>query len=675
MTHRHDATPAGTPPGAGLRTHGYQPEIDGLRALAVLPVIFYHAGFGFPGGYVGVDVFFVISGYLITRLILAELDAGGFRLLNFWERRVRRLFPALAVVVLVTLAAGYFLLLPADYDSLAESALAQVLLVSNIHFWREIDYFAGPAELKPLLHTWSLAVEEQFYLIFPFLLAACAKFNRWPLKNLLGGLFGVSLLLSIWGSYANPAATFYLLPTRAWELLAGAGLSIMPAVANLHRRRMEWLGWLGLACVLTSVFCYGADTRFPGASALLPCLGACLIIHSNRGQITRVGRLLAWKPVVFIGMISYSLYLWHWPLLALLRYSFGGNLSLETRVLAVASSLLAASLTWKFVETPFRRRSWGSMRRVFVSAGAVTVLVMGTALAIRAAGGWPSRFSGNVIRLVTGNEIPKRFRGEGTIPLGVAPTQPREPSFLLWGDSHAQAIGELIDRLAIERGVSGYIAMKKAATPVVGTWRPNKGRSAVAWNQSVVDFVREKKIKHVILASRWSINIDGRPDGSTASLIVDESTPEASPAASQEVFRRGLLRTIAGLTDAGCRVWIMGQVPQQPDDVPMLLARSAHFQWHGQVVGTSLVQHRENQRNVARILAGMEGVRILEPARYCFDEQGRSLITGDGRSYYFDDNHLSAFGAERLLRSMFEPVFSEIERDSHSTAGSIKPTE
>jgi peptidoglycan/LPS O-acetylase OafA/YrhL len=643
--------------------------------LAVLPVIFYHAGFGFPGGYVGVDVFFVISGYLITRLILAELDAGGFRLLNFWERRVRRLFPALAVVVLVTLAAGYFLLLPADYDSLAESALAQVLLVSNIHFWREIDYFAGPAELKPLLHTWSLAVEEQFYLIFPFLLAACAKFNRWPLKNLLGGLFGVSLLLSIWGSYANPAATFYLLPTRAWELLAGAGLSIMPAVANLHRRRMEWLGWLGLACVLTSVFCYGADTRFPGASALLPCLGACLIIHSNRGQITRVGRLLAWKPVVFIGMISYSLYLWHWPLLAMLRYGFGGNLSLEMRVLAVASSLLAASLTWKFVETPFRRRSWGSMQRVFVSAGAVTVLVMGTALAIRAAGGWPSRFSGNVIRLVTGNEIPKRFRGEGTIPLGVAPTQPREPSFLLWGDSHAQAIGELIDRLAIERGVSGYIAMKKAATPVVGTWRPNKGRSAVAWNQSVVEFVREKKIKHVILASRWSINIDGRPDGSTASLIVDESTPEASPAASQEVFRRGLLRTIAGLTDAGCRVWIMGQVPQQPDDVPMLLARSAHFQWHGQVVGTSLVQHRENQRNVARILAGMEGVRILEPARYCFDEQGRSLITGDGRSYYFDDNHLSAFGAERLLRAMFEPVFSEIERDSHSTAGSIKPTE
>lgn len=672
MTQRHDANPAGRPPAAGLRTHGYQPEIDGLRALAVLPVIFYHAGFGFHGGYVGVDVFFVISGYLITRLILTELDAGRFRLLNFWERRIRRLFPALAVVVLATLAAGCFILLPEDYDSLAESALAQALLVSNIHFWREVDYFAGPAELKPLLHTWSLAVEEQFYLIFPFLLAACAKFNRWPLGKVLGVLFGVSLLLSIWGSYSNPAATFYLLPTRAWELLAGAGLSVMPAVANLRRRRMEWLGWLGLACVLTAVFCYGVDTRFPGASALLPCLGACLIIHSNRGEVTRVGRLLSWKPVVFIGMISYSLYLWHWPLLAMLRYGFGENLSLGMRVLAVVTSLLAASLSWKFVETPFRRRSWGSMRRVFISAGAVTVLVMGTALTIRGAGGFPSRFSGNVIRLVTGNEIPKRFRGEGTIPLGAAPTEHREPSFLLWGDSHAQAIGELIDRLANERGVSGYIAMKKAATPVLGTWRPNKGRSAVEWNQSVVDFVREKKINHVILASRWSINIDGRPDGSTASLIVDETTPTASPAASQEVFRRGLRRTIADLTDAGCRVWIMGQVPQQPDDVPRLLARSALFQWDEQVVGASLVQHRENQRNVDRILAGMEGVRILEPARYCFDQQGRSLITGDGRSYYFDDNHLSSFGAERLLRSMFEPVFSEIERDSRSTAGPIE---
>ncbi|MCP4923786.1 MAG: acyltransferase, partial [bacterium] len=344
----------------------YRPEIDGLRALAVLPVLFYHAGIpGFSGGFVGVDVFFVISGYLITSIILKEIEAGTFTLSHFWERRARRILPALFTVIISCFIAGWFFLLPGDYKELGDSALAQSFFVSNVFFWRKVGYFATAAETKPLLHTWSLSVEEQFYIFFPLLLLVFSKFcsRKNLLKFVMAGLV-LSLTLCIWIQHSkiafelspiwfdNAGAAFYLLPTRMWELLIGAALTFSPIALNFNRRAT--FGVFGIFGILTAIVFYNDQTIFPGYTALLPCMGAALILWSNERKVNIVGRFLSLKPLNFIGKISYSLYLWHWPLLAFPQYWLDRKLSILEACLALTITFFLSILSLKYIEMPFR---------------------------------------------------------------------------------------------------------------------------------------------------------------------------------------------------------------------------------------------------------------------------------------------------------------------------------
>jgi len=306
----------------------YRREIDGLRALAVLPVILFHAGFEtFSGGFVGVDVFFVISGYLITTIILAELEQGNFSIVNFYERRARRILPALFSVMLVCIPFAWFWLLPSNMKDFSQSLVAVSVFASNILFWRESGYFDTAAELKPLLHTWSLSVEEQYYVLFPLFLMIFWKLGkRWILVT-LGLVFVASLAVAQWAAYAKPAAAFYLLPPRGWELLIGAFAAFYLSQANrkdFGKGLSEFGGWLGVALILYAVFAYSKATPFPGFYALVPTLGTVLIILFATKQ-TAVGKLLGNKAFVGVGLISYSAYLWHQPLFAfasrLLKYS------------------------------------------------------------------------------------------------------------------------------------------------------------------------------------------------------------------------------------------------------------------------------------------------------------------------------------------------------------------
>ncbi len=267
-------------PTASSNTIAYRPDIDGLRAVAVLGVVFFHAGLGFPGGYVGVDVFFVISGFLITSLILKELRQGTFSLLNFWERRARRILPALTVVVAAIIAAGWFCLMPADYEVLGKQVIALIGFSSNIKFWRETGYFDTASETKPLLHTWSLSLEEQFYLLIPLLLAVLFRLRKshWIVPTLLLGAF-VSFGLSVYGSFRAPDATFFLLPTRAWELAAGSLLAFVQPIPQARLRTL--FAWLGLAAILVPFCFYPPGIRFPGLTALPPVAGAALLIWSG----------------------------------------------------------------------------------------------------------------------------------------------------------------------------------------------------------------------------------------------------------------------------------------------------------------------------------------------------------------------------------------------------------
>jgi peptidoglycan/LPS O-acetylase OafA/YrhL len=260
----------------------YRPDIDGLRAIAVVMVMLFHAGLGFEGGYVGVDVFFVISGFLITRLIQKELSSDKFSLQRFWERRIRRIVPAAYACVAVTLVFGLLILMPSDLEDLGNSLIMQQLMLSNVYFWRTGDYFGGPAELKPLLHTWSLTVEEQFYLVYPIILVLLYRFGKTCFFTAISILAVGSLCLSIWWVSSHNEFTFFMLPTRAWEMLLGGMIANLPSFSRLSKRNLDLLGLAGLLAILFASIHFTSATEFPGAAALVPCVGTCLAVRPSR---------------------------------------------------------------------------------------------------------------------------------------------------------------------------------------------------------------------------------------------------------------------------------------------------------------------------------------------------------------------------------------------------------
>ncbi len=363
----------------------YRPEIDGLRAVAILPVVFYHAKFtGFSGGFVGVDVFFVISGYLITSIILIEQRAGRFTLRNFYNRRIRRIFPALFVMMVTSYPIAFVLLGPSAMAEFTGSVIASTFFYANFYFLDATGYFDTAAEFKPLLHNWSLSVEEQFYLVFP--LAMLLSWRAGPRAQV--GLFGtialISLALAQWHvSQDDAARAFFLIHTRLWELLAGALTAYwLGSQRGRHMResgRFRHVALAGLAMILGAVVLYDNETAFPGVSALLPCLGAVLVIAFASPQ-SLAGKVLGWRPAVFVGLISYSLYLWHVPLLVFTRIGTGRNdITLLAGVCLVA--LFVAFLSWRYVERPVRQMHDLPPRRLFAATGLCMALLAGIGFA------------------------------------------------------------------------------------------------------------------------------------------------------------------------------------------------------------------------------------------------------------------------------------------------------
>jgi len=337
----------------------YRREIDGLRALAVLPVMLFHAGFtAFSGGFVGVDVFFVISGYLITYNILSEKESGTFSLVNFYERRARRILPALFFVMAMCIPFAWLLLLPNDLQNFSKSLVAVSLFVSNILFWREGGYFEDAVELKPLIHTWSLAVEEQYYLLFPLFVLFLWRFGRRWIIGMLAVVALASLAVSQWGAYNKPVMTFYLLPTRGWELAIGAFIALYFAKKkrDLNVFFCQIMSGLGLFLVIYAVFAFSKNTPFPSLYTLIPTIGAALIILCAKPS-TMAGKVLGSNAFVGIGLISYSAYLWHQPLFSFVRYMNFGEPGMLLKSCLILLTLIFAFLTWKYVEQPFRNKT------------------------------------------------------------------------------------------------------------------------------------------------------------------------------------------------------------------------------------------------------------------------------------------------------------------------------
>jgi len=364
----------------------YRPEIDGLRAFAVIPVIFFHAGFKlFSGGFVGVDIFFVISGYLITSIILSEMEVGKFNLINFYERRARRILPALFFVTLVCIPFSWMLLISKDMKDFAQSLIGISTFSSNILFWRESGYFNTAAELKPLLHTWSLAVEEQYYLIFPLFLMLTWRLGRHWILVLLTVAILVSLGLGHWGAYNKPHAAFYLLPTRAWEILIGIFAAFYLSRTTLNRfnnKISNTLSMMGLALTMYSIFFFNKTTPVPSLYILVPTVGTLLIIvfaHSG----TLANSFLSNRIFIWIGLISYSAYLWHQPLFAFIKYlSFDDHPSAPIMASFCLLIIPLAYLSWRFVEKPFRNKNIIKRKYIFFSSVAVAMIIISFGLVI-----------------------------------------------------------------------------------------------------------------------------------------------------------------------------------------------------------------------------------------------------------------------------------------------------
>jgi len=653
----------------------YRPDIDGLRAVAVLPVLLFHAGFGLPGGFVGVDVFFVISGYLITGLILKDLDAGTFSLTQFWERRVRRIMPPLLVVLATSSVLAWYWLLPQEFQDFCGSVAAQAVMLSNMWFCLKTGYFQPTAEATPLLHLWSLAVEEQFYIVLPLALMVAARFRRsWILPGLVVATV-LSFAACVFESYARPNINYYMIYSRAWELLVGSLVLYVPAAAASRIGLRNVVGFAGLLAIAAAVLFFDKETRFPGVAALLPCLGAAAVIWAGKPgrssaeaelapRPAAVARWLSWPLLRGIGLISYSLYLWHWPLLVFARMAHYREPTAVERAVILAVSVILAIASWYLVETPFRRRIVFPRRRGILAFGAAALAFMFT-LCFQGArsDGYPQRFSEASLRYNEGaRDFPLFYpvsidavRSDRLFELGGG--SPADPVHcLLWGDSHAGSIAPALQALAEAHHKRCVAATYPGTAPLLGF----ASRSIYSlldecpkFNQEVLEYVRRHRVPHVVLACFWSSHVEGL----APHLRERPEMPEY------------FARTVKALQEAGATVWIMKQVPVYTLSVPQKLARlsaagetAAGAGAAGAQIGVGAFEDFE--RDLVAYGAAIDstaslGAKVLEPRRYLSDAQGRSLAHDHGRSLYYDSNHLTATGA-LYLRPLFEPIFAGV---------------
>ena len=644
----------------------YRPEIDGLRALAVLPVVFFHAGApGFSGGYVGVDVFFVISGYLITAIVSRAIARGDFSFIGFYERRIRRIFPALFVVLAVSTIAALVLFPPLRLAAYGRSLVAVALFIGNIFFYRGAPgsgYFETRSVVEPLLHCWSLAIEEQFYLLLPVGLVLIHRWARTHLKFALIAAAACSLAFALW---LEPVAAFYLLPARAWELLVGSLLAVGAFPELTGRVQREIAAVLGVSLIAGSVLLFNRDTGYYFPYALVPCLGAMLIIHASDGGSTAVQRALSARPLIFVGAISYSLYLWHWPLFLYARYFEINGMHWQMRASLLVASLFLAVVSYYWIELPFRRsdRVWPRPRIFRWSAGAMaTALAAGIVLVVLQ--GLPQRFDADTRALIAANEVSQSQAGtrsacwhwhdqvqeaSAAASCAIGAEQPRK--MLFWGDSHLAMLLDSIQRLH-DQGAMGprqvLLAIDLACTPTqtIVLLRPNTNCGELAHftmlraSQSDIDTV-------FIAFATWWVN-----DPARFCIMVDGAC-RGGVSSGEEIQSHilgDLAETIARLRSLGKTVVVSLPFPGYDSIIPDLEIHNAMFARYGSMLAprrTDPADFREKLR--AAVLA--QGGTVFDPQEGLCPGKD-CLYQIDGVSLYRDDSHLSIEATTILDRSL-----------------------
>ena len=644
----------------------YRPEIDGLRAVAVLAVIVFHAGVeSLQGGFVGVDVFYVISGFLITRIVHDSLTEHRFSFAEFYARRIKRLFPAAGLLLIVTVAFGAVILTPYEYLQVARSAVASAVFLANAWFMMNSGYFDQSAEVSPLVHMWSLAVEEQFYLVFPVLLFAAYRWQgRRGFIGLLVVVTATSFALSVSLSAVYPNFAFYMLPTRAWELGVGGLLALAPRLAAERAALGNALSLLALVLLGYSMLAIGGDAVFPGYLAALPVVATALIIYSTSPPSSWLRRALATKPMVMIGRFSYSAYLWHWPVIVYYRIYVGErHFDASEVAILIGVSLLLGYLSWRFVEETFRH-SKASTHRVYVGFAVGTAIVVAPALFVHLSRGFPQRIPEEMRSIASFDEMWDWECVESIRPFAAIdeefcvvgqPWDEAETKGIVWGDSHSKHWAQILDLEAREHGASLVIAPTKCPPYLHADFvrshyikRPQFTEDCTARQNATVEWVNSNsELRVIIMAAAWSGHVRMLYDERHPENRVNRPIADRSSAVGASLSRSAMNRTIDRLDLEGRRLLLLGDMPRPNRELAVCaliervdLIRSDCVPTHRSLSAPEVASwHADSDRVLADVAGGRDGVDLILPTKQLCEVEGCPTYVS-GELIYFDSNHI-----------------------------------
>ncbi len=644
----------------------YRKEIDGLRAIAVMPVIFFHAGFSsFGGGYIGVDIFFVISGYLITSILLKEMEHNKFSLQNFYERRARRILPALSAVLIVTSITAYCLMPAELLKSYSQSVVSVVTFSSNIFFYLTNGYFSTASDEKPLLHTWSLAVEEQYYLFFPIFISALWFKGKKYLCTLIFIMTIISLLFAQYLAMNHSVdANFYLILSRAWELFVGSLIAFLKPISISDKRMQNELGGIaGLFLIIYSIVTFSNQTPFPSFYTLAPVLGTGLIIRFSHAE-TYVGRFLGNKLFVSIGLISYSLYLWHQPIFAFLRLKTVGEPQQIWFYLAVLLTFVLAITSYWYIEKPFRNKSAYSKKIIFQLSGISISLFFFLGMLGYVGNGFEGRLPDNKF---TDSIIfsPKReachTQGSSFLkPSAACRYFRKDVKWASFGDSH---VVEPTYALAkkLEKNNLGILHLSFSGCPPALLFEVNVEGCSEWIKQSLVYLENNKSITNVLLGFRYSEFLFGGqqhkypelPNISPENRIKVEQKGQSS-AELRELYWSSFYAIVQRLINSGKTVHLIYPIPELPLHVNKAISPFSIFSDESMldlVKSISIDYYmRRNEFIINKLNSLAYGDKLypIKPhERLC--RNGYCSIIRNGNALYFDDNHLSLSGAALLI--------------------------
>jgi len=666
----------------------YRSEIDGLRSIAVIPVILFHAGFEFfSGGFIGVDVFFVISGYLITTILIEDIENKRFSVLNFYERRARRILPALFFVMLCSIPFALLWMTPWELKDFSQSLVAVSLFASNILFWRKSGYFAEASEENTMIHTWSLAVEEQYYILFPLFLFLAWRYGKNRVFWIIVVLAAVSLALSEWGWRNKDSANFFLLPTRAWELFTGSITAFIIQKNGVKNNNI--LSFIGFSAIIFSIFVYDKNTPFPSVYALVPVIGVALIILFANRQ-TYIAKLLSTKLLVGVGLISYSLYLWHQPLFAFARIRSIDAPSQALMVLLIVASIILAIFSWKYIEQPFRRKSGllKNRKQVFTTSiiGILIFIILG--LAGHISKGfiqfYPKKIQLKIQLIDSAKRSVNPYREKCHLSENKI-KHPREgcvdflidgkAQVVMLGDSHSDAISYNVQELLKKNNISSYAISYSGCIGFPGLYRVdnrNINYKCHEYNLSMLEYARNIGAKTLIITSRFPLYLNGNrydnelgglEEGGAAyvDLIKYKETPlpfdsDIRRKRVKDFYQKALKKLLQEFN-----VVLVYPIPEAGWYVPEYVIKQMRI--GGNNNHTLLSSYNNRNNDVFEVFNNVDSnklFRVLPAKTFCNKLENKCYLSDDKGVYYRDDDHLSAYGAKLLAPSILKEVSKSI---------------